>query len=1519
MNVSAVHKPARGQTTLEYLLLLAVVAVIVVASFGQGNLISQIQNTSQDYYNTVTRVIMASGSDANPAPINGGWCPVTCTNSFATMYGACECPAPAFGGTPCPGVGSAAVSCAVGQTCPGAFEVTCTGVIACGSCPEGQKCLPDGGCGCPNNLTCDGQGNPPSPKNSIPGPGCTACICPLGTYPNQNDNSCDKCPVTASGQCTTYNENLSCVPINCPANMYCDGSTSTCQCIKGTVPTSNGCANCPNPCFTYDAATNKCDTPVVCPANTGTFCDQNATDPSKLCACPSSAPCWNGTKCAAAGCTCKPTAACPASNGCGTDNCGNVCGKCPTGSNCSSTTVGTPGTCSCVPNCSGKDCGDDGCGSTCGTCINSTCNASGQCVANCAAGTCPTGGACGKDTCGNVDAKCVCPANETCTSGQCTCSSSNCTVMAACGSNLGLDDCGGVCIGKANQCGNYGQNQPETCDAGQCICGACFSYYDCGPASESGHDSCGHLCAAPEGQCNTPPYTTCQENINLPDYGYCQCTPKPGSCQSFYECGPLSASSGLDSCGQPCTLPSEGQCNTPPYTTCQNNINLPKYGYCICTPQPGSCQSFYECGPLSATSGMDSCGQPCTPSSAGQCTTPPYTTCQDNSTLPQYGRCLCTPQPGVCNALHQCGSTAGLDTCSQPCNTASSNCPGGESCDFATDRCINCTSNGTCTANCGSTTGVDNCGLPCTAPTNGTACSPGETCTSGQCTCTTPGICPAGAVCGPDTCGNANGCNGPNACPAGETCSSGKCTPNCLACQSWNGSACVSTTPCGNSQCGSDSCGNSCGTACPGGFKCSSSTSGVPGMCICDPTVPCGNSQCGTDSCGNACGGNNGGCPGGGTCSSNTPGTPGTCGCAPTTPCGNSQCGTDSCGNVCGSNNGNCPQGQQCSSSSHGAPGTCACVPTTPCSCSGGCGTDSCGNVCGDSGGGCPIGQTCSSNASGTPGQCSVSFTMNITDYADCATCAGVCSKLTLAGNCGAEADCGSTCATPITYNSCTPDQSGVGWDCGSCLSQTVSSGPSIPCPNGVASIVSQVVSNQVEGTCGNNPTPGSATITYTVMCNLGQACASPSGGPGSPAAGGGGPCTAGTCPTNGTCGQDTCGNPDTNCGCPGTEICSSGQCAANTNSCGALAPNTTACPGTPLPTANGAAYAIAGSCAGAGACTATCNPSYSLSGGSCTSNSCGGVVPANAAACYGTPSPAINGALYTPVNFCTNVPCTWGCTQGYILTNGSCVFGCSSGGVVNNSGNTTPANPPPNFSSSVGSFNYYSIGGGAANNIFKPNTTLGDINNSLQAPAISTGATGMNIQCVNPTGNQTSHWGAPGLAFLQSSQLTGVNGIQFTGSFNTPGSNNAPGQAVFFSDDQCYAGREYGFTFNPMANVVVVYWGTAENMPTQQSGGFQIPSQDVSGNTTYTFQMYPVSTGSSCGFQVNVYGQDGSLVYSTFQDVGSNGGCSILASDPQFCSALLEGSGTVSANIVSGTASASSSNYNLNIQQVSS
>jgi hypothetical protein len=142
---------------------------------------------------------------------------------------------------------------------------------------------------------------------------------------------------------------------------------------------------------------------------------------------------------------------------------------------------------------------------------------------------------------------------------------------------------------------------------------------------------------------------------------------------------------------------------------------------------------------------------------------------------------------------------------------------------------------------------------------------------------------------------------------------------------------------CGGRECGSDGCGNPCGTnggACAGGQACDAN-----GQCVCQPD--CVGKACGDDGCGGECGE----CAGGLSCT-----TLGQCGC--TADCTGRECGGDGCGGTCGASAGSCPDGLSCSA------GSCVeqCVP----SCTGKrCGDDGCGGTCGS----CGVGEACAAGA----------------------------------------------------------------------------------------------------------------------------------------------------------------------------------------------------------------------------------------------------------------------------------------------------------------------------------------------------------------------------------------------------------------------------------------------------------------------------------------------------------------------------------------------------------------------------
>ncbi|MBI4309359.1 MAG: hypothetical protein HY591_03410 [Candidatus Omnitrophica bacterium] len=99
---TSIPSTSRGQAALEYLLLCGLVAFVVFLAFSPGGFLSQVQVTSQDYFDKVAQVIVNSDQGAQPAPINGAWCPwAACTDGI--QFRTCECPSPAFGGNPCSG------------------------------------------------------------------------------------------------------------------------------------------------------------------------------------------------------------------------------------------------------------------------------------------------------------------------------------------------------------------------------------------------------------------------------------------------------------------------------------------------------------------------------------------------------------------------------------------------------------------------------------------------------------------------------------------------------------------------------------------------------------------------------------------------------------------------------------------------------------------------------------------------------------------------------------------------------------------------------------------------------------------------------------------------------------------------------------------------------------------------------------------------------------------------------------------------------------------------------------------------------------------------------------------------------------------------------------------------------------------------------------------------------------------------------------------------------------------------
>ncbi len=97
---------------MEYLLVMIAVAFLVFGIFKAGSgggLIDQTRQTTNQYFNSGVMAIMGGYYDpathmyidANPTPVDGGWCASGQANGHTVRE--CACPRPAFGGKACAG------------------------------------------------------------------------------------------------------------------------------------------------------------------------------------------------------------------------------------------------------------------------------------------------------------------------------------------------------------------------------------------------------------------------------------------------------------------------------------------------------------------------------------------------------------------------------------------------------------------------------------------------------------------------------------------------------------------------------------------------------------------------------------------------------------------------------------------------------------------------------------------------------------------------------------------------------------------------------------------------------------------------------------------------------------------------------------------------------------------------------------------------------------------------------------------------------------------------------------------------------------------------------------------------------------------------------------------------------------------------------------------------------------------------------------------------------------------------
>jgi len=234
------NKPA--QTTIEYLLLLTLVAVIVIISF--RTLLPRVRGSSLSFFDRAAASIMGQ-TPAVPA-VDGHWCPWTpcskpCDDGTGpgTQTRVCECPRPAGGGAPCFGPSSqncntqvcctpTKTGCNTGEC--GLFSDGCGGTINCGVCP----CVP-------TKTTCN-LGDCGILPNGCPGGtiDCGPCCVPTKTRCETGDcgilpNGCPGGTIDCGPCCVPK----TCGPLDC--GILSDGCGGTIDCgICGGGPASPG-------------------------------------------------------------------------------------------------------------------------------------------------------------------------------------------------------------------------------------------------------------------------------------------------------------------------------------------------------------------------------------------------------------------------------------------------------------------------------------------------------------------------------------------------------------------------------------------------------------------------------------------------------------------------------------------------------------------------------------------------------------------------------------------------------------------------------------------------------------------------------------------------------------------------------------------------------------------------------------------------------------------------------------------------------------------------------------------------------------------------------------------------------------------------------------------------------------------------------------------------------------------------------------------------------------------------------
>jgi hypothetical protein len=1150
------------------------------------------------------------------------------------------------GSSTCNGSGACALS-VNGSTCASGSECTS------GNCVDGVCC----------NTACSGTCLACTAAKKGAGVNGLCGAIAAGTDP---DDECQGATVCASGGCRLPDglacaSNTECISGFCADGVCCNTNcTTTCQACTAAKKGSGTDGVCGNIAAGTDPD-DECGGPTTC---SGSASCALKTDGA---ACAASVECGSGFcvdgVCCDALCTGLCQACTNAKKGSGTDGtCAPIAAftdpddECPGAAECdgSGACVLHPNGMACTVSseCTSGFCAD-------GVCCNTSC------TATCNACTAAKRGQGADGTCGTIlvgmDPDNECPGAASC-SGSSSCSlfgnGTACTIDSECSSGFCVDGvcCNSVCNSSCQACtaAKKGSGTNGTC-------GNIASGSD--PDDECpGAEACngGGLCKLPNGAACTAA-SDCLTNFCVD--GVCCNATCTGACQA---CTAVKKGSGADGT---CSNIATG---TDPDNECGGAASCNGSGACALFANGTACAIGAECSTGNCVDGVccnSACNGTCQACTATKKGSGADGTC-GNIVVNTDPDDEC-PGTQICNGSAAC-KAINADACTANSDCLSNFCADGVCCNAAcTGACQACTgakkgsgADGTCGNIAMGTDPDDECfgsyscngSGACALLTNGTACTTGSECVSGNCV---DGVCcntACNALCqactalkkgsGADgTCSNIAALTDPDdECPGSQACNGSG------SCKSATGDPCVLGTECSSGQCVDGVC---CNTSCTA--TCNACTALKKGS---GPDGVCGTIAAGTD---------------------------------PDNECfGSISCsGASSCALL--ANGTTCAAGGECSS------GQCV---------DGVCCNSACNNLC----------QACSAvkKGSGTDGTCGA-IAANLDPDDECAgvlACNGssLC-KLPLAEPCLVNTDCisnacvdGVCCNTTCTGScqACSAAKKGSGPD-GVCAPIAVGTDPDNECFGAITC--------NGAGACGTNPNGtacmaggecASGNCVDGVCCNsacntLCQACTATKKGSG----------------IDGTCGA-IAANLDPDDECPGTLACTGSStcklplgepCLVNTDCISNACADGVCCNTTCTTTCNACTAAKKGSgpdgvcapiaagtdpdnecfgsidCNGANACALLANGTACTAGAECSTGQCVDGVCCNSAcnslcqAC--TAAKKNSGADGTcgsiaagtdPDNECAGATLCSGSTSCALLTNGTaCTMNseCSSGNCV--------------------------------------------------------------------------------------------------------------------------------------------------------------------------------------------------------------------------------------------------------------